>query len=182
MMPANYVALFRGVNVGGKNRLPMKDLAGMFTEAGCQNVKTYIQSGNIVFSTRPSVAARLPASMAGEIAKRFDIRTHILVRTREELAGVIAKNPFLRAGVAEEELHILFLADVPDSRDVERLDVDRSPPDEFIVRGREIYLRLPNGMGRTKLSNPYFDSKLHTTSTARNWRTVLKLHEMMQRG
>jgi uncharacterized protein (DUF1697 family) len=179
MMPRTHVALLRGVNLSGKNRLPMKDLAVIFTEAGCQNVHTYIQSGNVIFSAGCKLAVRLPGLITAEIARRFEFRTQIILRTGEEMREVIANNPFVKAAVAEQELHVMFLAELPDSRDVDRLDKHRSPPDEFIVRGREIYLRLPNGMGRTKLGNSYFDSKLRTTSTARNWRTVLKLAEMM---
>jgi uncharacterized protein (DUF1697 family) len=87
---------------------------------------------------------------------------------------------FFKAGVAEKELYVLFLADLPALRCIQDLDPDRSPPDAFKVRGREIYLRLPNGAARTKLTNQYFDSKLRTVSTARNWRTVTKLFELME--
>jgi uncharacterized protein (DUF1697 family) len=95
------------------------------------------------------------------------------------MGDVISNNPFLKAGAAEKELHVLFLADLPASRSVRDLDPDRSPPDAFKVRGQEIYLRLPNGGARTKLTNQYFDSKLRTTSTARNWRTVTMLFELV---
>jgi uncharacterized protein (DUF1697 family) len=102
------------------------------------------------------------------------------LRTADELKKVISNNPFLKAGVAEKELHVMFLADAPDASHIRTLDPDRSPPDTYQVRGREIYLRLPNGMGRSKLSNQYFDSKLATVSTARNWRTVTTLLELMK--
>ena len=92
----------------------------------------------------------------------------------------MSNNPFIREGVAEETLHVLFLADPANSRDVDHLNPDRSPPDQFIVHAREVYLRLPHGMARTKLTNNYFDSKLRTTNTGRNWRTVMKLSELAQ--
>jgi uncharacterized protein (DUF1697 family) len=179
-MPACYLALLRGINVGGKNKLPMKDLIGVFVESGCEHVKSHIQSGNVIFDAAPDVAAQLPGAIAARIADRFGYRTPVVLRTAEELAAVIANNPFLAAGCAEDELHVYFLADRPDPRRVGQLDPDRSPPDRFEVRGREVYLRLPNGMGRTKLTNAYFDSKLATTSTARNWRTVTQFLELMR--
>jgi uncharacterized protein (DUF1697 family) len=101
------------------------------------------------------------------------------VRTVEQIANVIRHNPFLNAGVSAEELHVLFLADLPAKRCVQDLDPDHSPLDAFKVREQEVYLRLPNGVARTKLTNEYFDSKLKTTSTGRNWRTVAKLYELM---
>jgi uncharacterized protein (DUF1697 family) len=179
-MPATYLALLRGINIGGKNKLPMKDLIGIFAESGCEDVRSYIQSGNVIFGAAPGIAAELPGLVADRIADRFGYRTPVVLRTAEELAGVIARNPFLGEGCAEDELHVYFLADRPDPDRVARLDPDRSPPDRFSVSGREIYLRLPDGMARTRLTNAYFDAKLATTSTARNWRTVTKLLELME--
>jgi uncharacterized protein (DUF1697 family) len=100
------------------------------------------------------------------------------VRSDEDLARVAKENPFLGAGADEALLHVAFLAESPGAAQVAALDAGRSPPDEFTVRGREIYLRCPNGMARTRLTNQYFDAKLSTTSTMRNWRTVLKLLDM----
>jgi uncharacterized protein (DUF1697 family) len=102
------------------------------------------------------------------------------VRTADELRAVAQGNPFLDEGADADTLHVAFLADRPRSDRVAALDANRSPGDSFVVRGSEIYLRLPNGVARTKLTNAYFDSKLSTISTARNWRTVLKLLELMQ--
>jgi uncharacterized protein (DUF1697 family) len=173
-----HVALLRGVNLAGKNRLPMKDLAAMFTEAGCTDVVTYIQSGNVVFRATEACAARIPAAIAKAVADRLGFRAPVVMRTAGELRGVVRSNPFLRAGADAESLHVLFLADRPSPARVAALDPERSPTDEFEVVGREIYLRCPNGVGRTRLTNEYFDAKLATTSTMRNWRTVLKLVEM----
>jgi uncharacterized protein (DUF1697 family) len=180
-MPATYVALLRGINVGGKNKLPMKDLVEMFVEAGCVNVRSYIQSGNVVFRASAGVPSRLPDHITAQIAKSFGIRTPVLLRTAQQLGDVIVNNPFLKAGAAEATLHVLFLAHLPSPRLVEDLDPDRSSPDAFIVRGQDVYLWLPNGVAGTKLTNNYFDSKLSTTSTGRNWRTVTKLFELTGR-
>ena len=95
-----------------------------------------------------------------------------------EMEDIAAHNPFLKPGVDTKTLHVGFLMNKPDKAGVDALDPDRSPPDEFRVRGGEVYLRLPNGMARTKLTSQYFDSRLKTTITARNWATVTKLIEM----
>jgi uncharacterized protein (DUF1697 family) len=172
--------LLRGVNVGGKNKLPMKDLTVMFGEAGCSEVRTYIQSGNVIFRADPAVAEILPGSISARIAERFALRVPLVVRTTAQMAEVVASNPFLAAGAPEETLHVLFLADQPDAGNVADLDPDRSPPDQFMVRGREVYLRLPNGAGNTKLGSGYFDAKLATIGTQRNWRTVTTLLTLME--
>jgi uncharacterized protein (DUF1697 family) len=179
-MAETYLALLRGINVGGKNKLPMKDLSALFVAAGCADVRTYIQSGNVILRAEPGVAASLPELIPARIAKSFGYQTPIVLRTADQLRSVASHNPFLEAGAAEETLHVYFLADLPDPRRVDALDPDRSPPDAFVVRGQEIYLQLPNGMARTRLTNAYFDSKLATTSTARNWRTVMRLLQLME--
>ena len=176
---SRHVALLRGINVGGKNILPMKELAAMFVTAGCGDVGTYIQSGNVVFSASAGVKKRLASLIAQGIEERFGFRVPVVMRTAEELGAVIRENPYFKTGVPEELLYVYFLADVPGAGEVGKLDPLRSAPDVFTVRDREVYLHLPNGMGRSKLTNAYFDSKLGTVSTARNWRTVVRLYEMM---
>jgi uncharacterized protein (DUF1697 family) len=173
------VALLRGINVGGKNLLPTKDLARMFAEAGCADVRTYIQSGNVVFKA-PAGAPKVAEVVAANIEKRFGFRIPVILRTSEQLVRTIRDNPFIGTGVDKKWLHVYFLASVPSAGAIASLDPARSAPDVFQVRGQEIYLHLPNGMGRSKLTNAYFDSKLSTTCTARNWATVLKLSEMME--
>lgn len=181
-MATTYVALLRGVNVGGKNALPMAGLKELFLQAGAADVRTYIQSGNVVFEADPAAAAWHAELIAGQIRERFGIRTTLVLRTVAQIKDVLAANPFLAKGVAVDELHVAFLADWPTKERVEALDPDRSLPDAFVVRGQEIYLWLPNGVGRSKLTADYFDAKLKTTSTVRNWRTVTKLLELLMEG
>ena len=171
------VALLRGINVGGKIMLPMKALAEMFAAAGCRDVKTYIQSGNVVFryGRKKDVAGVVRA----EIEKQFGLKVPVVVRSAAEMVKVLAENPFLDAALDEAWLHVMFLDDKPTAAMVAGLDADRSKPDEFVVKGREVYLHLPNGAAKTKLTNAYFDSKLKTVGTQRNWRTVKTLAEMM---
>lgn len=180
-MPAPYLALLRGINVGGKNKIPMTGLIELFGEAGCRDVQTYIQSGNVIFSADPDLAATLPGAIAARIAERFGCRVPVVLRTAAQLGEVVCNNPFLAEGTAIETLHVLFLAEQAAAHSIAELDPDRSPPDAFSVRGREVYLRLPNGAGRTRLTNDYFDAKLATVSTGRNWRTVTTLFELMGR-
>ncbi len=172
-----HVALLRGINLGGR-RLPMKDLAALFRDAGCDDVRTYIQSGNVVFEARPALARRVPAFVSQAIADRFGFEAPMVTRTANEMEDVARHNPFLKAGADSKTLHVVFLQDRPSKARIAELDPDRSPPDAFAVRGREIYLYCPNGVGRSKLTMPYFDAKLRTLGTARNWNTMLKLREM----
>lgn len=173
-----HVALLRGINVGGKNKLPMKDLARMFVEAGCGDVQTFIQSGNVVFTAAPGLLKNLPEAIQSTIAERFGYRVPVILRSSQQLGRAIEDNPFLKAGKHEKTLHLCFLADSPGAQAVKVLDPNRSPGDAFHVSGQEIYLHLPNGAAKTKLTNAWLDSKLSTISTVRNWATVLKLREL----
>ena len=173
-----HAALLRAINVSGRNKLPMKDLAAMFVAAGCRDVVTYIQSGNVVFSAPAAVLKKLPQTISQRIADDFGHKVPVVIRSHEQIAEVIRENPFLKAGELEKALHVVFLADLPGAEAVAKLDPQRSPPDRFIVTGPDIFLHLPNGGGQSKLTNAWIDSKLSTISTARNWNTVLKLCEM----
>ena len=173
-----HVALLRGINVGGKNKLPMKELAAMFADVGAGDVQTYIQSGNVAFRAQAALAELLPAAVTSAIAKLFGFEVPVVMRTAEELRKVATGNPFLLAGADESALHVAFLMKKPGPAEISALDPGRFPPDELELHGREIYLRCPSGIARTRLTTAYFDSKLGTTSTVRNWRTVLKMAEM----
>jgi uncharacterized protein (DUF1697 family) len=167
-----HVALLRGINVGGKNIVPMKDLAALFTAAGCRDVATYIQSGNVIFTAPASVLKKLPATVANAFGVPAVIRSH------DELAAAVRANPYLNEGVEPKTLHIMFLAALPAAAAVAALDPDRSPPCRFCVKGQDIYLHLPAGVAKTRITNAWIDSKLSTVSTVRNWNTVLKLLEL----
>ncbi len=175
-----HLALLRGVNVGGRNRLPMKDLAAIFEKAGCKGVRTYIQSGNVVFEAPAAVARRCSTLVPEQIRECFGFESPVIVRSKEDLRSVWTGNPFLLQGSPEETLHVYFLDALPEHQRVADLDPKRSSVDSFLVRGREVYVQCPNGLGNTKLSNAWFDSKLKTVSTCRNWRTVRTLLEMME--
>jgi uncharacterized protein (DUF1697 family) len=173
-----HVALLRGINVGGKHKLSMKQLVEVFENLGCVEVATYIQSGNVVFRAASARADRIPELVEHEIERRCGFAAPVITRTADELYRVATRNPFLRRDADVATLHVAFLAASPGAARLRDLDPQRSPPDEFAARGREIYLRCPNGVARSRLTNAYFDSKLHTTSTMRNWATVLGLSEL----
>ena len=173
-----HIALLRGINLSGHNRLPMTSLLALFEEAGCRHVQTYIQSGNVIFEAQADIARRVPSVIMKAISRQFGLEVPVVTRSAAELNTIVGANPFLRPGADERLLHVAFLADQPQPNRAAGLDPDRSPPDEYVVRGREIYLRCPNGIARTKLTNAYFDSRLATICTMRNWKTTLKLLEL----
>ena len=177
--PLRHVALLRAINVGGKNLLPMKALCALFEAAGCTDVQSYLQSGNVVFCAPPALCARLQATLGEAIEAQFGFLPPIVLRTREELRDAVARNPFLAENAATETLHLAFLESVPTPQRAATLDPKRSPPDAFALLGRDLYLSLPSGVGKTKLTNAYLDRTLGTTSTLRGWRTVLALRDLL---
>lgn len=175
-----HVALLRGINVGGKNRLPMSALVELFEGAGCSEVRTYVQSGNVVFRAPARLAAGLARAIPELIAEHHGLAVPVVLRTAAEIAAVARSNPYLARGVDATRLHVAFLAARPSATAVATLDPKRSPPDEFLVAGRDVYLHLPNGVARSKLTNAWLDARLATTSTLRNWRTVQELVALAQ--
>lgn len=174
-----YAALLRGINVGGRNKLPMRDLAAILERAGCRDVETYIQSGNAVFSANRPIAKELPRKAQAAIASAFGYDIPVVVRSASELHKIAGNNPYDGAEADITRLGVAFLAKSPTRKSLNALAPDRSPPDRFSVVGQNIYLNCPNGFARTKLTTGYFDSKLETISTIRNWKTVLKLAELL---
>lgn len=172
------VALLRGINVGGRNSVPMKELRTELTAMGLTDVATLIQSGNVVFGAPQRAGARLAEAIADRVEEVFKVHPTVMLRSVDELEAVVANNPFHEPGVDSAKLHVAFLAKQPTAKAVARLDPDRSPPDAFAVHGKEIYLQLPNGIGRSKLGGDFFESRLGIPATTRNWRTVTKLLEL----
>jgi uncharacterized protein (DUF1697 family) len=169
-----YVALLRGVNVGGARKLPMKELVPALEELGLEDVETYIQSGNVVFRG-PTGKAKLTTQLEQAIEQRFGLDVTVMLRTAAELKKLVGANPYVD-DVAN--VHVAFLDRKPAAAAVKKLDPDRSPPDELTVVGTEVYLHFPNGYGRTKLGGDYLERVLGVRATARNWRTVTKLLEL----
>ncbi|MEA2461852.1 MAG: hypothetical protein QOH90_2029 [Actinomycetota bacterium] len=155
----------------------MKELKPLLEELGYENVRTYIQSGNVVFDAPASKG--LGTEIEKAISKAFDLDIPVVMRSRAQLKRVSDGNPFLTKDADTATLHVMFLAEKAKAAAIKTLDPDRSPPDEFAVKGTEVYLRYPNGLGRSKLSAGYIEKKLGVRGTVRNWRTVTKLLEMM---
>jgi uncharacterized protein (DUF1697 family) len=176
-MTTAFVALLRGVNVGGACRLPMAALQDAFARAGAARVETLIQSGNVVCEACEGEAIADRAQR--EIQRAFGFSAPIVVRDADRWRALIAGNPFLARGADPDHLHLGCLSAAPSAAALAQLDPRRSRPDEFVVVGSEIYLRLPNGVARSKLTNAWLDSRLGVVSTTRNWRTVTRLVAMI---
>ncbi len=161
---ARRIALLRGVNVGGR-KVPMAGLREAFEHLGHVNVRTYIQSGNVVFDAGGS-GDSIRAALEAAIDRAFGLDVTVLLRTPADLAKVVKANPF------GSDAYVTFLDGVPDRKRVVALDPAPFAPDEFRVVGQEVYVRCPNGYGRTKINNTYFEKKLGTRATTRNWNTV----------
>ena len=170
-----FVALLKSLNVGAHNRISMKDLAQVFVDAGCDDVSTYIQSGNVLFSASAAHARKVPALVTAALARGFDVASPVVLRDAAALAKVGRHNPFLARGEDEARLHVAFLDGAPPAAKVKALDHARWAPDAFVVQGPDIYLCLPNGVGRTRLTTSWFETQLGLPNTWRNWKSVKDL-------
>jgi uncharacterized protein (DUF1697 family) len=173
-----WLALLRGVNVGGKRKLPMRALEGAFMLTGATVVTTYIQSGNVVLWAAGTTEKQLGRAIERAVKAGFGVTAAVLVRTREQLRATASNNPLLGRGVDPASLHVTFLAEKPTAARVRALHDQSFPPDDHVVRGRDVYLRCPNGYGRSKLSNAFLERSLDATATTRNWKTVGTLLEL----
>jgi uncharacterized protein (DUF1697 family) len=170
----------RAVNVGGNNQISMTELRALLETLGYSDVATYIQSGNVVFASTARTSAGLDETIEAAINRKFGLRIDVVVRSARELKAAIDKNPF-RGIAPEQAVHIAFLDKVPDLSRLAAIDVERFKPDEFAIVGREVYLHLPNGVGRSKLPPALVPKLAPSVATVRNWNTVTKLAEMAAR-
>ncbi len=179
---AAYAGFLRGVNVGGKRKLPMDHLRAYLGDLGAANVRSYIQSGNVVFEVAPHDLDALHAAFVANAPDRFGFDLAWVVRSAAELARAVHGNPFLadeRAPGDAKTLHVGFLDRTPDPTAVAALPPSPSPPDAYRVLDREVYLFLPNGVAGSKLAASRMFDALGTTLTVRNWRTVTTMLEMV---
>jgi uncharacterized protein (DUF1697 family) len=173
------IALLRGINLGGKRALSMKDLIAMLEELGARNIKTYIQSGNAVFVWKGKDISRLGHNLRAEIKKRRGFDTHVLLLELDGLERVIQQNPFPEAGGDSTALHAGFLAAVPESPDLRALESLKSDSERFCLVDRVFYLYAPEGVGRSKLA-ARAERLLGVPMTDRNWRTVSALWKIAE--
>jgi uncharacterized protein (DUF1697 family) len=172
-----YIALFRGINVGGKNSLPMKELVALLGNMGAKSVRTYIQSGNAVFQSAEKNPSQLPKTLAAEIKKRHGFEPYILILEVEAIKRAIAENPFPEAEADPNSLHLGFLASRPKSPNLEKLSNLKKESERFHLSDGVFYLHAPEGVGRSKLAASS-EKLLGVPMTDRNWRTVCKVMEM----
>jgi uncharacterized protein (DUF1697 family) len=172
-----YVALVRGINVGSNRRLPMKALTQLLEQHDCVDVKTYIQSGNVVFRSARSDASRLAKELGAAVSRTYGFEPHVLVLTLSELEHAAADNPYSEADENPTSVHLFFLAEAPKKPDLQSLEALKTKTERFQLRGKIFYLHTPDGFGKSKLAAAA-ERLLGVDATARNWRTVTTLLEM----
>lgn len=175
----SYIALLRGINVSGQKKIKMADLRTFLAALPFKNLSTYIQSGNILFQSAETDQPALGEAITAKIEEHYGYRVPVIVKNTTEWAEVLANNPFLPAQEEDiRKLYVTFMDQLPEADLVEALKEVQYPPDEFVVRGRELYFFCPNGAGRSKLTNTLWERKLKVNATTRNWNSTRKLYEL----
>jgi uncharacterized protein (DUF1697 family) len=168
--------MLRGVNVAAKRMLKMSELAELYVSLGFDGVRTYLQSGNVIFSHNKGPSLGLEEKIERGLKERFGFDVKVFIRTPVELGKVILGNPFVKK--ERTRLYVTFLHSKPPHVPLDRINAGRMGGEEFSVSGREVFLFLPNGSGKTNLSNAFFEKVLDVPATTRNWNTVTALFEM----
>jgi uncharacterized protein (DUF1697 family) len=177
-----YIAMLRGINVSGQKVIKMEHLRLAFEALGFHGVKTYVQSGNVIFESAKASSTVLSKSIGEQILHDFGFAVSVILKTPNELKRVVGANPFLKKrAIDQSNLYVTFLSRPPATTALRNLGALKAEPDQFCITGREIYLYCPNGYGRTKLSNNVFERMLSVEATTRNWKTVKMLLEMSSR-
>jgi len=170
-----YCALLRGINVSGKNKLPMKELTVHLEQLGIKAVQTYIQSGNIVFE---ATQAHWEEKIKEMLLNKYQYQVPTLVMTQSELEEIVHAHPHQHLDPAF--LHITFLRSTPSQHLIDDLKLPSTNQEQCVITSKAVFLHLPNGYGRTKLNNNFFEQKLKVEATTRNWKTCQKLLEMIR--
>jgi uncharacterized protein (DUF1697 family) len=174
-----FISMLRGINVGARKTIRMAELKGLYEGLGLIAVKTYVQSGNVVFASPEADPAALADSIESQIAQTFDFAVSVFVRRPDEFAHILAANPFLSERNEDPaRLHVTFLHHTPSGSELNGLPNPNAADDEFFLSGRDVYLFCPNGYGKTKLSNNFFERKFGQPATTRNWNTVNALYAL----
>jgi uncharacterized protein (DUF1697 family) len=178
MMPT-YVAMLRGINVGSGKIVKMERLRASFGALGFRGVRTYVQSGNVIFESEQKSPTGLSKKIAEKIQRDFGFTVPVLVKTSKEIEQIVSDNSLVKEkGIDHSKLHVTFLSDAPPKTAVKVLEPLATDRERFRILNREIYLYCPDGYGNTKLSNNAIETKLSVVATTRNWRTVNTLLEM----
>ena len=177
-----HIALLRGINVGGHRSVGMTDLRNFLTKLGFDDVRSLLQSGNLVFDSRARIGAELERFLEAEALKRFALEIDFFVRAPEEWKSMIRQNPFRKeAELDPAHLVVMLLKSPPRAEDVAALQEGISGPEIVQAKGRQLYAFYPNGIGRSRLTNAVIERKLGRC-TGRNWNTVLKLAVLAKSG
>ena len=172
------VALLRGINLGARNRIAMADLRALLTDMGYDDVRTHLQSGNVVLATRKAVGKVGPA-IEKQIRERFGLDIDVIVRTGDELAEIVAANPLAKVVTDPSRHFVVFLSAAPDRAALRELTGEDFAPEQIVARGRELYAWCPGGFADSRVMKALGRQKLAPSSTFRNWKTVTKLAEMV---
>jgi uncharacterized protein (DUF1697 family) len=176
-----YISLLRGINVGAHKRMTMDRLRTSFEALGFEQVKTYIQSGNVIFKTTKLSPALLSERIEKRIFTDFGFPVSVVSRTADEMAKAIEDNPLLKKrGIDQDKLHVMFLSDAPAGAALIKLAALTAAPEQSCCLAKQIYLYLPNGIAQSSLMKSPLDRVLSVVTTTRNWRTVNALHKMCQ--
>jgi uncharacterized protein (DUF1697 family) len=174
-----YVAMLRGINVGGHKKIKMDQLRAALEKIGLEQVKTYIQSGNVVFKYAKISPEALSKKIEKKILEEFGHSVSVITRGADEIKKSISDNPFLKErGIDEEKLHVTFMSGVPAPDALKQLETLTLAPDRLRCLGKELYFYLPNGMAESVLMKKPVDRLLGVVTTTRNWRTVNTLQQM----
>lgn len=172
-----FVALLRGINVSGQKLIKMSELKILFEKTGFQNVDTYIQSGNVIFSAKETSAEKLSLIISSAIKNQFGFDVQVIVITPEAIELAL-KNPFIKKKKDIDKLYTIFLSKEPSKTSIVSLNKDAYLPEEYIIKGKCVYLFAPNGYGKAKLNNNFFENKLKVFGTTRNLKTLNALLEL----
>lgn len=173
-----YIALLRGINVSGQKLIKMEALRKALEELNFKNISTYIQSGNVLFQTEISDVAALGQQICDLIGKHFGFEVSVIVVTPKDLQQTIADNPFAPENIELPQPYVSFLSERPEQQNIQVLEAMDFQEDRFRIVGKNLYIHYADGAGKTKLTSAVIEKKLRLTSTARNWKTVLKLLEL----
>jgi uncharacterized protein (DUF1697 family) len=171
-----YICILRGINVSGHRMIKMDALRQLFAGLGFINIQTYIQSGNVIFQSKNANLQKLETIIAEAILKKYNFDVPVLLKEAGELRQIIKSNPFIKDKQKDSAyLHVTFLSDNPDRDKFHNIKKEQYKPDEFQLIENNIYLYCPNGYGKSKLTNSFWETKLKVTATTRNWKTTNEL-------
>jgi uncharacterized protein (DUF1697 family) len=176
-----YVALLRSVNVAGHGRIAMNELRASFEALGSTGVTTYIQTGNVLFTTGSKSEGGIADAIEQRLAEDFGDAPAVLVRSVPDLLRVGSASPYAKAGADPSRHHVTFLATRPSKAALDALALPPSGRDELVVDGKEVYVHTPDGYAQTKYTGTFLERRLGVVSTTRNWNTVTKLCDLAGR-